>query len=203
MQFPDVSALGSSDFASDIQSILSTLVSTQTGDDYHNAIGAFQELLSNFKNRGIFDTATIKSVMDATKGLLILGIDILQDFLAVLGRAIKFAMKQMLSLFDLPITIPPIATIYEALMGETCTLGRICALILALPFTITYKVITGEAPFKPSAGSLLTGPSGNITDGFDEKAYYTCKGIFATLETIFSTVQEAVAEFGVGSSSIA
>ncbi len=89
-----------------------------------------------------------------------------------------FAAKGINAILNQRLTFPRLPQIYDYLMnGDECTLGGVFSLIVAIPSTLLYNAITGEAPF---AVALLTN-----TVAIDQKEQiHMALGVFAIIKSI-------------------
>jgi hypothetical protein len=106
---------------------------------------AYQQLMSlvnNFENL---------SLGDIIKGLLgILGSLLTKSVSNVIGAAIDVVLtivEGMWNVFEAKLNIPVLTPLYFQITGADLSLLDVVCLVLAIPATITYKLIRNEAPF--------------------------------------------------------
>ncbi|KAI9872005.1 MAG: hypothetical protein M1830_002164 [Pleopsidium flavum] len=93
-------------------------------------------------------------MINAFKTLLHVGLDLLQGLVNALMELFKFVAKCINGFFQQSIHFPGLTQIYELLMdGDECPIGRVSSSVLAVPFILLYKAITGEAPFRAATAA--------------------------------------------------
>ena len=158
-------------------------MSEQGKSDFDTAVSAFETLISTITSQGIFSTTTLVAILEVFKQLLFVAVDLVQGFISVLAAFLKYAAASFLTVLQTPVSVPVVAWIYESLMdNEPCTLGGICCLVTAVPFTLLYKAIAGKAPFQQSVTDVQPMTS---TD-----PEYLCLGIWKVVSATFSGIQE-------------
>lgn len=138
---------GINTFQSSLEDIVTNLLSQSTQDDFEPATIALSTLLNDVSPSSILDTKTIADLIDAVKALAILSLDLLQDLVNAILELFKFMARKIVQVFSTSVDIVGISSLYEHLMDEDCTVPGMCSLAVAVPFTIIYKLITGQAPF--------------------------------------------------------
>ncbi|EED78240.1 predicted protein [Postia placenta Mad-698-R] len=133
------------------QAFSNAVAASDISDDLKNAMISVTTFLKSLTTRGLIDGKTIGDLLAVFKNALILLIDvahILTDaFLALASGVLDF----IVAIFDMPIKIPILSKIFDALGWKSLTLWEIVFVPLSIPFTIAYKAIAGVAPFKATS----------------------------------------------------
>ncbi|KAI9880491.1 MAG: hypothetical protein M1830_002843 [Pleopsidium flavum] len=114
----------------------------------------------------------------------------------------KFVAKCINGFFQQSIHFPGLTQIYELLMdGDECTIGRVSSSVLAVPFTLLYKAIAGEAPFRAAtaanAVSLDPDDQGHrqgTDDGFSDPSTYSRALMMVEFSPLRSSLRAASAD---------
>lgn len=118
----------------------------------------FAELIDTLV-KGIQDgTLTIPQVVGLiTKTLAETAVEVLAALVDVLATVAEAILKELENILFSPVDIPLLSGLYKwATKGESMTLAGGLALLAAIPSTIAYKLIAGEAPFANGTGGLDT-----------------------------------------------
>jgi hypothetical protein len=175
---------GINTFQSRLEDIVTNLLSQSTQDDVEPATVALSTLLDDVSSRSIFDTRTIADLIDAVKALAILSLDILQDLVNAILELFKFMALSIVQVFSTPVDIVGIRSLSEYLMDKDCTVAGMCSLAVAVPFTIIYKLITGQAPFEdvtPEHGTALPLPDPTL---------HLIMGVLGILKTMWNVMDD-------------
>ncbi|MEM7429120.1 MAG: hypothetical protein AAF441_23780 [Pseudomonadota bacterium] len=106
-----------------------------------------------------FLDVAILEILEATKDLLLLALDLIEAILEVLlllaGEAITAFRKFITATIDIPV----ISWLYRQIVGDDLSIADVLCLLVAAPATIFQKIVDGgKAPFTSAQVSAATGP---------------------------------------------
>ncbi|KAF7117673.1 hypothetical protein CNMCM5793_006796 [Aspergillus hiratsukae] len=156
-------ARGIDDFTNTLTNLLDVLISQQTKTDFDKAIAALQTLLLNITNRGVFDGVTFASLLNLVQALAVIGVDIVQNIVTLVIHLIQFLASRLVSFLEEPLDIPGISWLYEHITGDKSpSSSSVICFAIAIPFTITYKLVFNRPPFPPSTLKVELSPPEEI-----------------------------------------
>ena len=164
---------------------MASLLSQSTQDDFEAAVATLNTLLVDVSSRSIFDAKTIADFIRAVKALALLGLDVLQDLINAIVKLFTYMASNIVQVFSTSVDIVGISSLYEYIMDEDCTVAGMCSLVVAVPFTILYKAITGETPFEdstPKDGKALPLPS--------DSTLHKVMGVLGILTTMWNVMDD-------------
>ncbi|TDL16740.1 hypothetical protein BD410DRAFT_613119 [Rickenella mellea] len=92
-------------------------------------------------------------------------LDLLETLVLVFQKAAAEAFKFFAELLNAPVDLPIIAPIFKSITGTDLTYINVVCYASAIPFTILYKLITGEKPFQNSSTLLHSSAAiGEVAD---------------------------------------
>lgn len=143
-----------------------------------------QNFFESITSRGLFDQTTFASILKALRAVAHVALDLLHDFISALSKLFTFIINQVVAIFSREITSPLALGIYQLITGQkTCSIKSICALIMAVPYTLLYKAITGRSP---NSNQALQ----DTVEGADLGKLHMSLGVVTLVETIVASVQE-------------
>lgn len=173
--------------AGPLEDFLTTFVNDLTNDPVLKA--QLSEIENGFK--GVFKVSSateffersLASLVDIfallIEGVLAVTKALIDGLLKVVGDLIDFLFNAKTGLFTRPIKIPILSALYSQLFGGApLTLLDLIMLVLAIPVTIVYKVLTGHYP-----GSDLTPKTGALGT-LDSRVLRNVSGIISGVATM-------------------
>ncbi|KAF8803102.1 hypothetical protein BYT27DRAFT_6743633 [Phlegmacium glaucopus] len=142
-------------FNSTIQAFMNNLTATGISDDLSGALQSASDFFSTLTSRGVLDGLTFESLAQVISSVVVLLLDLLEAVIDTLVDVLVQALKIFKDIVDTPIDIPLISRIFKDIIGLDLTLFNLIAVPMAVPATILYKIIMGEAPF-PQSNSNTT-----------------------------------------------
>ncbi|TDL16742.1 hypothetical protein BD410DRAFT_613185 [Rickenella mellea] len=119
-------------------------------DDFNAAVTDFTHLFSSFSDRSAADGTAWDNILDATKHMVFVVLDLLETLVLVFEKACAEAFKFFAELLNAPIDLPIISPIFKFITGTDLTCINAVCYAFAIPFTLLYKLITGNKPFQNS-----------------------------------------------------
>ncbi|TDL16732.1 hypothetical protein BD410DRAFT_844156 [Rickenella mellea] len=123
-------------------------------DDFNAAVTDFTHLFASFGSRSAADGTPIDNILDATKHMIFCALDLLETLVLVFEKAAAEAFKFLTELLNAPVNLPIISPIFKLITGTDLTSINAVCYAFAIPFTLLYKLITGETPFPKSSPRL-------------------------------------------------
>jgi hypothetical protein len=84
-------------------------------------------------------------ILDTAQNIIVTSLDIL-----------KVVVEGILDLLDAPISIPILSSIYHDITGDDLSFLDLVCLVAAIPATIIYKIVAGQAPFSEADALALS-----------------------------------------------
>ncbi len=124
------------------------------GDTVEKEVEAFQTAIEQIKSQ-IVDKFTQLSPTDIIKKLVAIIGDLLlntvENILDEALRVVEILAKGVLAAFEAPISIPILSDLYRDITGNDLSMLDLVCLVVAIPVTLIYKLVTNEAPFPDNA----------------------------------------------------
>jgi hypothetical protein len=116
---------------------------------------ALEDLKQIFARPASAATILPRLLIDALEGLLLVGIDVAKVLVGGLLRLAKYAFAALRSLVSAEAPMPMLSALYRRISGGAAlSLLDASCLALAVPCTITHKLMHGRAPFPRARGAL-------------------------------------------------
>ncbi len=134
------------DLISDVKSKLSSI---DTGEGFPRALEALRQL---FKNPAELPSLGMAALLGVAQGLVRLFLEVARASLGIAMAAVKALVETMRQVLNATIEIPVLGPLYRRLTGDDLSLIDLFSLLLALPATVTFKLLHQEtAPFPDEA----------------------------------------------------
>jgi outer membrane protein assembly factor BamB len=153
---PSVALLGAS-ATSPIDTIAEAMVTfvEEIGDDAVKVAedlgqtieDAAKELMQVLLGSGGARGQDLKNLLEALEALVNNLIALAQAATDAFFTLLRLVLDAIVDMLDAPIDIPFISWLYSKITGDQLTILDLLALIVAIPVTVMYKAITGQAPF--------------------------------------------------------
>ncbi|KDQ65006.1 hypothetical protein JAAARDRAFT_245756 [Jaapia argillacea MUCL 33604] len=125
------------------------------GDDLKKAYESLKTMLVTFRDRGIFDSTSWVSLLEVAKAFIFVVLDVAELAALSVESLIAEAFNFFMDILNEPLDIPVVSWVFEEITGVKLTVINTVTFIIAIPFTIAYKVVMGKTPF------LLTNETGH------------------------------------------
>lgn len=138
-------------FSSTIQTFMNKLISTGISSDLSKALQDASDFFSTLTSRGAFDQLTLAAFTQIVKDVAVLLLDLGQAVMDTLIDALASVGGILQDAVNATIDIPLISRIFKEVVGLDLTLFNLIVVPMAVPFTILYEILTGQAPFSQSS----------------------------------------------------
>lgn len=153
---PDPFDKGIEVFERAIDKFEAAIESVFSGPVFQEALDGLSDFMSSIVSADILNGQPVAAILKLVKAFAIIVLDLIQAALDALLDIFRFAVQSINELFNAEVDIPAIQLIYEAItLGDTVTWGQLCSMVIAIPHTIIWKLITGSAPYGDDAGRPL------------------------------------------------
>ncbi|TDL13694.1 hypothetical protein BD410DRAFT_797551 [Rickenella mellea] len=159
-------------------------------DDFNAAVSDFTNLFTSFSNRSTADGTPFDNILDATKHMVFCALDLLETLVLVFEKAAAEAFKFFAELLNAPIDLPIISPIFKFITGTDLTCINAICYSIAIPFTLLYKLITGQKPFQNSSPLLHNSAEIRALAVPDELTL--ARGILTLINTPFDAIQDII-----------
>lgn len=116
--------------------------------EFQSAWDSMVSLVESMVSLDVFNGTLVAELLQVFKSFAKVILDLVHTVLDSFLDMFRFAAQSLHQVFNAAVDNPAIQLLYEMVtQGDTLTWSSLCALVIAIPHTILYKLITGQAPY--------------------------------------------------------
>ncbi|MCP4130312.1 MAG: hypothetical protein GY754_04965 [bacterium] len=164
----------------DFENIMKSIYSEKETQDLLNS---FSEFFSSLTSRAAFDGTLVFDYFKAMESLILFIVVAAKKTVKAASDVLAGGMKIYKTFFEHSIDVPVISFIYESITGDKLTVINFLSFIIAIPYTIWYKLTYGEPPFSENM---------TLKDSSDARIGYNISGLARLFFTLVDTGLDSI-----------